>query len=92
MSTILDIEQVEWKAVGDELPDCGTTVLIYALLSDEPVWLGYYDGTDWFAIGGEMYGNEDEIPERVMAWAPMPNGPNGDALQPPAKINERGTA
>jgi hypothetical protein len=75
MTTILDIEQIEWRSVTEELPDVDTVVLVHAPKSDEPVWLGHYDGVYWFAVGGEGYGDEHEIPEEVTAWAIMPAGP-----------------
>jgi hypothetical protein len=76
MSTVLDIEQIEWIAVADELPDVDTTVLVHAPGSDEPVWLGYFDGEDWLEIGGAMYSNEEELADCVTAWAPIPTGPS----------------
>ena len=72
---ILDIEQLEWRAVTDSLPDDDTTVLVHAPGADEPVWLGYYDGDSWFATDCPEYGNDEEIPQPVTAWAPMPKGP-----------------
>lgn len=75
MSTILDIESIEWRAVADELPDADVTVLVYAPGSDEPVWLGFYDDVYWFAVTGDGYGDPDEIAAEVIAWAPMPKGP-----------------
>ena len=73
-STILDIEQIEWRSVTEALPDVDTGVLVHAPGSDEPVWLGHYDGVYWFAVGGEGYGDEDEIAAEVTAWAEMPRG------------------
>lgn len=75
MSTVLDIESIEWIAVADSLPDADTTVLVYALGADEPVWLGWYDGFFWFAVTGNGYGDEDEIAAEVTAWANIPRGP-----------------
>lgn len=75
MSAILDIEQIEWIAVADRLPDCDTTVLVHAPGSDEPIWLGFYDGVYWFSVDGPTYGDEDEIAAEVTAWAVMPMGP-----------------
>ena len=75
MTTILDIEQIEWKAVTDELPDAETTVLVYAPGADEPVWLGYYDGDDWLTVDHRIYGEPEDVDALVTAWAPMPSGP-----------------
>lgn len=75
MTPILDIEQIEWKSVADELPDNDTTVLVHAPGADEPVWLGFYDGCFWFSVDGPTYGDEEEIPAPVLAWAVMPKGP-----------------
>jgi hypothetical protein len=75
MSSILDIESIEWIAVKDELPDADTTVLVHAPGADEPVWLGFYDGFFWFAVTGDGYGDDEEIAAEVTAWAPMPKGP-----------------
>jgi hypothetical protein len=71
----LDQETIQWIAVSDSVPDADTTVLVCAPGSDEPIWLGHYDGVFWFAVGGEGYGDEDEIPQEVTAWASMPMGP-----------------
>lgn len=75
MSVTFDIEQVNWTAVKDRMPDAETTVLVFAPAADDPVWLGYYDGEDWYCVDGAMYGNEEELPARVTAWAEMPGGP-----------------
>jgi hypothetical protein len=65
-------ETIHWRLVADELPDADTTVLVYAPGASDPVWMGYYDDVYWFAVGGEEYGNDEEIAEAVVAWAPMP--------------------
>jgi hypothetical protein len=70
---MLDQETVVWYS-ADVPPDADTTVLVYAPGSDEPVWLGYYDGFSWFEIGGAEYGNAEELADRVTAWAPLPAG------------------
>lgn len=71
--TILDEETIHWYS-ADAPPDVDTTVMIFAPGSDEPVWLGYFDGEDWFEIGGAMYGNAEELADHVTAWAAMPSG------------------
>lgn len=73
--TILDEECVEWHAVTDSLPDSDTTVIVYAPGATEPVWLGFYDGVYWFSVDGPTYGDAEEIPQAVTAWAAMPRGP-----------------
>jgi Protein of unknown function (DUF551) len=72
---ILDQETISWFSVAEKLPDADTTVLVYVPGSDEPVWLGFYDGCFWFAVTGDGYGDEDEIAAEVKAWATMPKGP-----------------
>lgn len=68
-------ESIQWVDVKDALPDEVTTVLVCAPDSDEPIWLGYYDGVYWFSVDGPTYGDPDEIAAEVVAWAPMPKGP-----------------
>ena len=59
-----------------ELPDAQTTVLIANLgWSTEPVWIGFYDGTQWVSAEGMTLispsdsGRGDAAPTH---WAPMP--------------------
>lgn len=68
------LEVIDWIAVTEKLPDADTTVLVSAPGADEPVWLGYYDGEDWYADTGAEYGNDEEIAQPVTAWAQMPKG------------------
>lgn len=68
MTTILDVEPIEWIAVSDALPDSETTVLVFSPGTDEPVWLGYHDET-WLDVSGF------ELLNQPTAWAPMPKGP-----------------
>lgn len=75
MTTILDIEQIQWIGVDHAVPDADTTVLVCAPGADEPVWLGFYDGVYWFAVTGAGYGDPDEVAAEVVAWAEMPKGP-----------------
>lgn len=72
---ILDQETISWISVEDQLPDADTTVLVSAPESDEPIWLGFYDGVYWFAVGGEDYGTDEGELGAVVAWAEMPGGP-----------------
>jgi len=67
---ILDEEGIQWIGVDQALPDSETTVLVYSPESDEPVWLGYYDGDSWDSAEGMPYGTP------VTAWAKMPEGPD----------------
>ena len=64
------IEKIHWNKPADCMPDADETVLIFSTHSDEPVWLGYYDGTTWITVEGfPMAYNE------VAYWSPMPRGP-----------------
>lgn len=63
MSTI---ETIQWMPAAAELPDSYTTVLITCVDSDEPVWLGYHDGTEWLTIEGQSV--------KVIHWAELPMG------------------
>ena len=73
MPAFVDIEQITWLPVTDAMPDDDTTVLVYAPKSDEPVWLGYFDGADWVTVDGTPYDEDDgSVP---IAWAPLPQGP-----------------
>jgi hypothetical protein len=76
VTVILDEESVEWHSVTDSLPDADTTVIVYAKEADEPVALGYFDGSSWFEYSGMEYGNEDEIAASITAWAVLPKGPS----------------
>ena len=66
------LETVEWRRVSKELPDAETTVLINMPDSNEPIWLGWYDGVSlWFDVSGAVIGRNC-----VKHWAPMLAGPN----------------
>lgn len=75
MTAILDIEQIKWIAVTDQLPDADTTVIVFAPDADDPIWLGFYDGVYWFSVDGPTYGDDEEIAAPVTAWAMLPVGP-----------------
>ena len=75
MTVILDEETLEWHSVTDSLPDADTTVLVFAPAADDPIWLGYFDGTSWFADTGMEYSSYDEQGSEVKAWASLPLGP-----------------
>jgi hypothetical protein len=82
MSAQILAETIMWHEVGHMLPDCDTTVIVYAPGADEPVWLGFYDGVYWFATTGEEYSNEEEIAAPVTHWAELPAGPHAVGLKP----------
>ena len=66
----MQIEEIAWIAVADELPDDDTTVMIYCPGSDEPVWLGWHDEDGWHEVDASPIGDDE-----VRAWADIPNGP-----------------
>lgn len=67
MATTPFTETVVWTLVADGVPDADLTVNItLAEGSDEPVWLGYFDGEQWRDVEG--------MPVDVIAWAPMLKG------------------
>lgn len=65
------IEQIEWIACADRLPDDDTTVLICTTGTSEPVWLGYVSEEN------ECWLDTDGMPVSVTHWSPMPAGPRG---------------
>lgn len=68
LSTIRQTEQITWVS-AEHLPDVDQTVQVTLLGDDEPVWLGFFDGTGWVdaTTGGEFM-------REVIAWAEMPRG------------------
>ena len=56
-----------WVPINERLPDSDTTVLVAVVDADEPVWLGYLDGSEWCEISG--------APIRVTHWAELPAPP-----------------
>ena len=62
-------QSLQWIDVQHELPDADTVVLV-AMSGDEPVWLAYYDDSDypiWRSVDGSMVGGVThwmELPER----------------------------
>lgn len=75
LAQIRQPEQITWVS-AEHLPDVDETVLVTLLGDDEPVWLGFFDGTDWVdaTTGGGFMGN-------VTAWAAMPRGFSPAAIQ-----------
>lgn len=66
------IQRITWIAVGTNLPDADTTVLVATKGCAEPVWLGYYGDGEWF--------DTDAMRIEVTHWAPMPQSPNPSPL------------
>lgn len=64
-----------WRATRQGEPDADTTVHIYVPDDQaEPVWLGYFDGEQWYDVSGLPLG------DRVTWWAPMLDGPTEPKL------------
>jgi hypothetical protein len=60
-------ETLTWHEVVDiDLPDADLTVIVRIRGTDEPVWLGYWDGQQWRDL--------DNLPIDVVRWADMPKG------------------
>ncbi|WP_045223686.1 hypothetical protein [Methyloterricola oryzae] len=55
---------IHWKKAVAEQPDSDTTVLVHHPDADEPTWLGYHDGEDWYYVDG--------MPAKVQRWAHLP--------------------
>lgn len=68
-------ELIDWHDVTQQLPDADITVLICIPYSDEPVWLGWFDGTDWYEVGGGAITD-------VVRWAHMPAGGISNTSKP----------
>lgn len=60
-------ETLTWHEVTERLPDDNRTVFFEAPALDEPVWLGWIEGSQWHEVSGL------EI-EGVVRWAEMPSG------------------
>lgn len=74
-SHIRQTEQITWVS-AEHLPDVDKTVQVTLIGDDEPVWIGFFDGTDWVdaTTGGPFLG-------QVIAWADMPRGFSPAAIQ-----------
>lgn len=59
-------ELITWHEVAKDMPDADLTVLVRTHGSEEPVWLGFFDGEVWRDTDGQ------EI--TVVRWADMPVG------------------
>lgn len=62
-------EKGSWFDARLVLPDADITVLIVCPDESDPVWMGYYDGTKWFAIDGSV-----EV--MVSHWRPLLAAPD----------------
>lgn len=62
-------ETILWTRVTEGMPDDDTSVLVYAPLADEPVWIGWYDGVYWCMADGAEYADG-----AVQGWAALPRG------------------
>jgi 8-oxo-dGTP diphosphatase len=60
--------QNHWTACETSLPDSDQTVLVFLPDSNEPVWLGYHDGEQWWSI--------DQFLIKVSHWMEMPEPPS----------------
>ena len=56
-SHIRQTEQITWVS-AEHLPDVDKTVQVTLIGDDEPVWIGFFDGTDWVdaTTGGSFMG------------------------------------
>lgn len=61
---------IQWTAAAIQLPDADLTVLIHCPISDDPVWLGYFDGETWRDVDGGDLGTTF-----VDHWANLPDPP-----------------
>lgn len=59
---------ISWVDVDHQLPDADETVMVFCPVSDDPVWLGYWDGETWRGVDGGELGEKF-----VSAWATMPD-------------------
>lgn len=65
------IEQIEWIACAERLPDDEVAVLIGTRDAAEPVWIGYYDS----AVSAWI--DTEAAVVSVTHWSPLPAGPRG---------------
>lgn len=70
MNLVSMIEKIHWSVASDGLPDADETVHICMPGNDEPVWIGYFDGTTWRTSDGFPVKAGE-----VTYWAPMLKGP-----------------
>lgn len=65
------IEQIEWIACAERLPENATAVLLYQIGAHANVWPGWRDGDAWRWADGMPVRRE------VTHWAALPVGPRG---------------
>lgn len=70
----MNATMITWNDAEKGLPDADRTVLIHCPISDDPVWIGYWDGETWRAVDGVDLG-----PDFVDHWADLPDGPKVEA-------------
>lgn len=63
-------ETILWHDARHVAPDVDTTVLVCTPCGSEPVYLGFFGGAAWHAVGADG-------PIEVNFWANMPEGPIG---------------
>ena len=66
------IEQIEWVACSERLPDDDETVLLYTPNDDLDVWPGWRDGDGW-----RWASHGSPVHDEITHWSPMPAGPRG---------------
>lgn len=60
-----------WVNAESNPPDDDVTVLIFAPILEEPVWMGYLEDGIWYLVEGEAL--HDGI---VTHWSDFPPGPD----------------
>jgi hypothetical protein len=65
------IEQIEWIACAERLPDDDITVLLYTPVQRGDVWPGWRDGDGW------RWANGSTVRDEITHWAAWPAGPRG---------------
>jgi hypothetical protein len=64
-------ETITWRDAARSKPEGDATVLVRCTGTWEPVWLGWFDGEQWF--------DTEATPVEVTHWAEMPKGPTPSA-------------
>lgn len=62
-------ESIGWLRCDEQMPDDGTTVMLFNDDWDEPVWLGWHDDEGWYEVSAAPLA----LPPTH--WADMPEGP-----------------
>lgn len=63
-----------WIKASDCLPDDDLEVLIFVPDDDEPVWIGYHGGDEWYSVDAMPLG------QLVTHWMDLPEPPKLSAL------------